>query len=440
MNRNPWIFVVVLAGALGACSSQPPPNEESPKTLAITQGHSATAPYFTCDNEGNPVLCWTEKIDTDGTYQLAFAKYDTASGDFGTPITVTGSEGISTSPESMGKIAFKDDGTIVAVFAKPFLREKSPFAGAIYYSISSDQGVSWSPPDFLHSDTAHHYGRNFFDIARLNNGEIGAVWLDGRDKSIEGSTLYFATTAPDSGFVSETALHRGTCECCRTDLLVDRDGSIHVAYRSLMYPSALFGEQARDMAYIHSEDNGRTFSPEATISADNWAIRACPHTGPTLASENGRIHTVWFTAGGTPGLYYTHNASGGNRFNERQLLTTTGSHPQSLALGTDTVLVAYEDRPMPPATHSTGHGGTHRDLHGHDHHENAPDIGMRSHILIHPIINGYPAAPIAISSNDAYNHHPVMTKVNEGGLIAWVCEENNSTAIVYKQVKLGEIK
>jgi len=433
MNSNLWIYAVILAGAMGACTSQTPRNEEVPKILAIKQGHSATAPYFTRNDKGNPVLCWTEKIDAHGTYRLAFATYDAASGNFGLPISVNGSEGISTSPESMGKVAFKDDGTIIAVFAKPFLREKNPFAGAIYYSISSDQGASWSPPTFLHSDTAHHYGRNFFDIARLKNGEIGAVWLDGRDESIEGSTLYFASTAPDSGFAGETALHRGTCECCRTDLLVDESGSIHVAYRSLMYPAALFGEQARDMAYIHSEDNGRTFSSETPISADNWAIRACPHTGPTLASENGRIHSVWFTAGGTPGLYYAYNTSGTHRFSERQLLTTTGSHPQSLAIGTDSIFVVYEDRPMPPATHTPGHGGAH----GHDHHEDAHAIGMGSHILIHPIVDGLPATPIAISSNDAYNHHPVITKVDGGGLVAWVCEENDLSTITYKQVNLG---
>lgn len=433
MNRNNWIYTVILAGALGACSSQTARKEETPTTLAIEQGYSATAPYFTSDNEGNPVLCWTEKNHTDGIYRLAFASYDASSGDFGSSITVTGSEGISASPESMGKIAFKNDGTIVAVFAKPFLHEKSPFAGAIYFSISSDQGASWSHPDFLHSDTAHYYGRNFFDIARLKNGELGAVWLDGRDKTIEGSTLYFAATTPNNGFVDEIALHRGTCECCRTDLLVDEQGSIHVAYRSLMYPSALFGEQVRDMAYVHSEDNGRTFSSETAISADNWAIRACPHTGPALASENGRIHAVWFTAGGSAGLYYAHTASDAV-FSKRILLTESGSHPQSLAMGTDTVVVVYEDRPMPSATH---HPSAHAEMHSHGNPEGTHPSG--SHILLHPILDGRPAKPIAVSSGHAYNHHPVITEVNGAALIAWVYEEEGLSRIAYKQVNIDEL-
>lgn len=436
MKTTHWIYAVVLASALSGCSVQTSQKGEAPKTLAVEQGHSATAPYFTYDNAGNPVLCWTQKHPKDGSNRLVFATYDASSANFAAPIAVAGSDGSSAAPESMSKIAFKNDGTIVAVFAKPFLHEKSPFAGAIYFSISSDAGVSWSPPNFLHADTAHHYGRNFFDIARLKNGEVGAVWLDGRDKSIEGSTLYFATTAPNRGFVEETVIHRGTCECCRTDLLVDKQGFIHVAYRSLTYPAALFGEQARDMAYVRSEDNGRTFSTETLISADNWAIRACPHTGPTLASENGRTHAVWFTAGGTPGLYYTHNRPGNQQFAERLLLTATGSHPQSLAMGTDTVLVVYENRPMPSTAH---HTATHGGMHNHAKHEDVSGTDAGSQILLHPIINGHPTEPIAISSNQAFNHHPVIAQVGNVALVAWVCEEKEGSTIVYKRIHMDEI-
>lgn len=431
MNSHYWTYTAVLASVFCACSSQIFRQEETVKTLAIAQGHSATAPYFTYDNAGKPVLCWTEQCHADSTNRLVFATYDASSGDFASPIVVTGSEGISASPESMGKIAFKGDGTIVAVFAKPFLHEKNPFAGAIYFSTSSDRGASWSSPDFLHSDTAHHYGRNFFDVARLKNGEIGAVWLDGRDKSIDGSTLYFSATVPGRGFTGETVLHRGTCECCRTDLLVDHRGILHVAYRSLMYPTALLGEQARDMAYVHSEDNGRTFSNQTAVSADNWAIRGCPHTGPTLASENGRVHALWFTAGGTPGLYYARYTSDHQRFDERRLLTTSGSHPQSIAIGSDTLMAVYEDRPTLSASHNHT---THSGAPDHTDHKTSHDTNAGSCILLHPIINGHPANPLTISSNHARNHHPVITQVDGKVLVAWVCEEGDFSTIAYKRI------
>jgi len=427
MNHFHWICTIPLAFALGACSPQSPAdNNATPKTLALTQGHAATTPYFTKDNRGNPVLCWAEAIDTNGTYRLAFAKYDAVAGDFSTPVTVPGSEGINTSPESMGKIAFKDDGTIVAVFAKPFPQEKNPFAGAIYYSISSDGGTSWSHPEYLHADTAHHYGRNFFDMARLGNGEVGAVWLDGRDKSIEGSTLYFTSTTPDRGFTGEQVLHRGTCECCRTDLLVDADGTLHVAYRSLMHPAALFGGEARDMAYLQSTDNGKTFRKEIPISADNWAIQACPHTGPTLAAEHGNLHAIWFTGGGTPGLYYAHRARPDAIFSTRILVTKTGSHPQSQAVGADSVLVVY-DEPVSPVTPSnpSDHPGMH---HSGGSHPNAIESRIRTQL----IIGGVPRPPATASSGRAYHHHPVVTRVNDRPLIAWVREEKGKSTIVFE--------
>src|SRR5690606_38572344 len=125
------------------------------RTLDLS-GWAATGRYFTVDHTGAPVLCWTEKSATDSLYRLAFARYETTAGNFGPPVIIAGSEGISTSPESMGKVAFKEDGTVVAVFAKRFTNEKNPLAGAIYYTMSRDGGVSWTEPEFLHTDTAHH--------------------------------------------------------------------------------------------------------------------------------------------------------------------------------------------------------------------------------------------------------------------------------------------
>ncbi|MFC3199266.1 hypothetical protein ACFOET_16710 [Parapedobacter deserti] len=416
MKKNEWISIMILAGAMGACT-QTASDDNPVQTLAVDHRHVATAPYFTHDTNGIPVLCWTESDHIDSAYHLAFATYDPASGGFGATTVVTGSEGLGTSPESMGKVAFKDDGTIIAMFAKPFLHEKNRFAGAIYYTTSTDNGASWSPPQFLHSDTARHYGRNFFDMARLGNGEIGAVWLDGRDTSVTGSTLYFAATAPGQGFGNETVLHRGTCECCRTDLHIDHAGTVHVAYRSLMYPPALFGQQVRDMAYVRSTDHGASFSAQATISEDHWAIQACPHTGPTLAAHHDRLHAVWFTGGEPAGLYYAHSSAGHTTFGQRMLLSATGSHPQAMAIGSDTVLVVYGNH----GPSSAGGHGAHSHDHGSSGHHHGSTHGNMG-IVLHPIVGGHPMKPTPIASDRATNHHPVITQSGRHLLIAWVGE------------------
>ncbi|SFB83670.1 hypothetical protein SAMN05421747_101425 [Parapedobacter composti] len=411
MRNLKYIYIIALASMAAVCS----PKGNGTGIATLSTSASARGPYLTHDHQGRPVICWTEKNDA-GVYRLSFALYDATSRRFGPAIAVGGSEGISTSPESMGKIAFKSDGTVVAVFAKPFKQEKNPFAGGIYYSMSNDMGATWSPPKFLHTDTAHHYGRNFFDIARLGNGEVGAVWLDGRDTTVQGSTLYFAATGSGTGFNGETVVHRGTCECCRTDLLVDDGGTIHVAYRSIMYPTARFGEQVRDMAYVRSEDNGQTFSNELTISPDNWAIRACPHSGPALAAEGEHIHALWFTAGGGSALYHTHTDKQG--FKQRTLISQTGSHPQLALWSIDTVVAVYEDAHSP-------HTGAH-----HHHESDKMPTAVTPRVVLHPIVRGQPLQQVVIADHEG-GTYPVATRMDKGILVAWMRETANGSAISY---------
>ena len=323
-----------------ACTREAGPSE--PKVLSIS-GAEATGPYFTKDNKGNAVLCWTEK-DNDDACRLKYAVYNVQTNQFDKVITVPASAGCSIAAESMGKVAFKADGTVYAVFAKRFPKERNPYAGAIYYSFSDDGGKHWSEARFLHTDTVHAYGRSFFDIAALKDGELGAIWLDGRyGKTIKGSALFFARTEKGMGFAPDTCLDKGTCECCRTDILTDDAGNIHLAYRSIKFPSALADKQVRDMAYKRSTDNGKTFSRPETISKDNWEIAGCPHSGPSLAVTKNGVQAAWFTAGGGPGLYYTSSNASGEGFLSRSLLSAAGRHPQMIALNDGRLAVVYEE-------------------------------------------------------------------------------------------------
>src|SRR3546814_5220138 len=74
-------------------------------------------------------------------------------------------------------------------------------------------------------------------MGTLGNGEVGAIWLDGRyGEADTGSALFFASTIPEGGFGMDKMIGESTCECCRTDLLVDSAGRIHIAYRDILYP------------------------------------------------------------------------------------------------------------------------------------------------------------------------------------------------------------
>jgi len=177
MKKIVFIFFPVVLTLLGGCAR----NELKPVVQLLNSGGiNSVGPYLTQDNKGNAVLCWTEQDGKDSLYRLKYAVYDEREDKFTAPVTIPGSAGCSISAESMGKVAFKADGTVMAVYSKRFLSEKNPYAGAIYYSFSADGGKNWSDQQFLHADTSHAYGRSFFDITALKNGELAAVWLDGR--------------------------------------------------------------------------------------------------------------------------------------------------------------------------------------------------------------------------------------------------------------------
>lgn len=393
-----------------------------------TGGQDALDPYLTVDNKGNPVLCWTEKDSNDSLYRLKYAIYNVKSDSFGPALTVSVSSGISPTAESMGKIAFKSDGTVFAVFGKRFPNEKNPFAGAIYYCFSKDQGRTWSQPDYLHSDTSHSYGRNFFDIATLKNGELAVIWLDGRYAgTIKGSALFFSRTEKDKGFTKDSCLVKGTCECCRTDILSDEAGNIHIAYRDIAFPSQLSGKQVRDMTYIVSKDRGRTFSSPVPISKDNWAIDGCPHSGPALSLTNNTVNAVWFTGGGGPGLYFTSLNNTGPDFKPRKMLTSSGRHPQMVAFG-DKLALVYEES-------AQRHHETSMDMkQGMAMRHNQP-VGEAKIVL--RILSDGESKIIDITDGKQPDHHAVITNTSKGVLVAWIREKNGRPGICYSQINVN---
>ncbi|MNK03626.1 hypothetical protein D3C87_214760 [compost metagenome] len=423
MNKKMYFSLVIVTLLLAACKTKPVIDEA--KALN-TAGIAAVGPYFTADHKGNPVLCWSEQDGKDSLYRLKYAVYDQQKNEFGEAVIVPSSVGCGVSAESMAKIAFKDDGTVVAIFAKRFPKEKNPYAGAIYYSMSENEGKSWSDAKFLHSDTSHTYGRSFFDVAKLKDGELAAVWLDGRyGKSIRGSALFFNRTEKGKGFVTDTCLDKGTCECCRTDLLSDKNGNLHLAYRSIIFPNALSGKQVRDMVYKLSKDNGQTFTPAKLISNDNWEIEGCPHSGPSLAVANHTLRAVWFTAGGSSGLYGTSAVDSG--FRRRNLITASGRHPQMVAL-TDgkTAMVCEEVEEMEHETMKMDHSKGGMMKHG--------PAGM-SKIILRILKDEIPEKTIALTDGMQADNHAVLTTVNNGLLVAWVREGAKGSAIYYAGLK-----
>lgn len=438
MKKIVFIFFPVVLALMSSCARK----ESKPVVQLLNSGGIASVgPYLTQDNKGNAVLAWTEQDGKDSLYRLKYAVYDEQQNSFGTAVTVPGSAGCSISAESMGKVAFKADGTVMAVYAKRFLSEKNPYAGAIYYSFSADGGKNWSDQQFLHADTSHAYGRSFFDIAVLKDGELAAVWLDGRfGKKIKGSALYFNRTAKRKGFGLDSCLDKGTCECCRTDLLCDEKGNLHLAYRSIQFPSVLSGKQVRDMVYKSSVDNGRTFSESKPVSKDNWEIEGCPHSGPSLAvNGHGGANVIWFTAGGSAGLYYATAPDPGADFKSRALITATGRHPQLLSLSDGRTVMVCEEMPEMPSEHVHGEGMKMDHGSGMKHGGGGMSHGPAgaAKIVLRLIAEGKAEKEIALSNGEYSDNHAVLRKHGEDVLVAWVREGHAGSEICFSKVDLA---
>ena len=332
------ILLIILIG-LSACQSEQKDvnvsHEEHESIVISDPSYKGECPYLTTDHKGNPVLSWVEEESENAVFLYAVSLDDGIS--FEKPIKVSVTKGLAAHHESMPKIAFKANGDTYILYQikKPSISNR--FASALYYTESNNEGKSWSTPRFLHSDTTEGVGRSFFDVSRLPDGELGAIWLDGRKRLRNGSTLMFAKTNGNQGFQKDIEIGQKTCQCCRTDIYVDANNTINIAYRDII------NDSIRDIVHLTSKDFGKTFSESTLISEDNWVIDGCPHTGPTMASTETELHFFWFTLGGGDGIFQASSLENGATFTKRKLFSPHGRHPQIVSNKTGEIAVVWDE-------------------------------------------------------------------------------------------------
>jgi hypothetical protein len=139
------------------------------------------------------------------------------------------------------------------------------------------------------------------------------------------------------------------CPCCRTALATGPDGTVYVAWRKH------YEDGARDIVVAASPDRGQTFAPPVRVHRDQWAVDACPHSGPALAvAPAGRLRVAWFTgAEGRAAIYHASSPTPGLRFEEPSRLTPIGSPTSQVRAvgGEDGGWLAWEEATVagPPA-------------------------------------------------------------------------------------------
>jgi hypothetical protein len=291
---------------------------------------------------------------------------------------------------------------------------------------SKDGGRTFSPSLTLHSSSLTG-ARGWQSLTAGRGGSVHAVWLDGRDAdpamkhrphraSKDGGhghggdprqDVYHAVVAPD-GRVIESHVARNVCFCCKTAVGVGPSGRVDVVWRHI------FPESMRDIAMASSTDGGRTFSPLARISEDNWQLSGCPDDGPAMAIDaHGSAHIAWPTlvndTAPQKAIFYTSTRDGRSFAPRRRLSTADqedAAHPQ-IAVDTAGNVAAVWDEQQ---------GDTRR-------------IVMR---VAAESTSSFDA-PRALSDGTSV-FHPHIVGVNGGFLVAWGMRTGDNSAIIVQRV------
>ncbi|PSL50150.1 hypothetical protein CLV51_1011494 [Chitinophaga niastensis] len=330
------VVILMMIFTLGCHRSNIQPGMEIVLSHA---GKDASCPFITKDATDNVVISWVEKDTAATTGMMYYAVSNDNGHTFSAPVNIPVTAGVYPHDENLPKLLFKPGGEVIALFGVEANDPRNKYAGKVMYAQSFDNGRSWQDAVPLVTDTAG-YDQRYFDMALLPNGEAAAIWLDNRkNTNAEGSTLYFAVTAGKSGFKQAMPVAGTVCQCCRTKMYVAANGDIHVAYRDII------NDSIRDMVHQVSVDGGKTFSAPVRISADNWVVNGCPHTGPALTANSQGLHFAWFTMGSGQGVFYCRSIDNGHTYTQKELLSKVlmAKHPQIVTTTGDQVMIVWDE-------------------------------------------------------------------------------------------------
>jgi hypothetical protein len=328
-------MLVVTILSLGACAGGEDVRFSEPQVLSAATGVGAT-PMFAVSAEGREAVAWVS-AEGGGTDGRLHVRVDT-----GPAVTLVDSLGpIQPHGEAPPKLAWSSDGALHALWVVGKLVPGRRFpVSALRHARSSDGGRTWSDAVTVTDDTLVFGSHNFHALHAAANGDVIAAWLDGR----EGQSAAFLARSSDGGTTwgTNTRLSTGeACPCCRTAIASSVDGSVWVAWRSVM------AGNVRDIVVARSRDGGATFGEAERVHADDWVFEACPHAGPALLTDSlGRLHIAWWTGKeGRSGVWYARSDDG-ETFSAPRALSAMGAmrpvHVQ-LAIEGGTVVAAWDD-------------------------------------------------------------------------------------------------
>jgi hypothetical protein len=330
------VFVLAaLGGSVQACRDVGARTTLSePETISASTTVGA-APMFALSPTGKRAVAWVSAPGggTDGRLYVTAGGAPTELRDSLGPIEPHG--------EAPPKLAYAPDGSLYALYAvaKVVPGRRFPMS-SLRLAKSSDDGRTWTPPVTIASDSA--FGtRNFHALHAGSDGALYVAWLE----SSQGKSKTFLTRSTDAGTTWTTPVLADTaqsCPCCRTAIATARDGTLYLAWRTVLPGNV------RDVVVARSTDNGATWATPVRVHADNWVFDGCPHAGPSMqVDSSGTVHIAWWTGKqGAAGTFYARSTDKAQSFEAPVALGvgefSAPAHIQ-LALGPDRTVVAVWD-------------------------------------------------------------------------------------------------
>lgn len=289
------IVLVLLLPGIQACKEKSPSNAPSSIVFVpvASPSNAGGQSQLHVSPDDHLYLSWIEYI-SDTTVELRYARWDTTQWDYIRTIDRGGSDWFVNWAD-MPSIAqfYPDRNRLVA----HWLQYSGPgsYDYDVMVSSSSNAGLNWSSGSRLHRDTTQSE-HGFVSMMALDDNQICAVWLDGResqsgtdhtDHQHTGAMSLRSTFISDTGFTSrEYLLDNRVCDCCQTDA-VYAEGQILVVYRDRSET------EIRDISMVRH--NGNQWEKPVQIGQDAWRIGGCPVNGPAIASGYGKVAVAWYT-------------------------------------------------------------------------------------------------------------------------------------------------
>jgi len=306
-----------LALAAGIAAAQPHQHGMDGAMSGTHETLSAT-PAFAPDG-----TLWLARTEAD---RVVVAKSTDLGKTFSSPVSVApGPINVDWGPDSRPQIVVDRDGHLIVTYA---IFQDKRFNGRVYYTRSTDGGLSFAPPRPITTDAA---SQRFQATAIDADGRLFAAWLDKRNvgsavdngKSYSGAALAYAWSNDDGATFADAKIAiDNTCECCRLAIAFAGSGRPAVLFRNV------FTGSVRDHALVTFKDP-ITPGPLHRVSVDDWKIEACPHQGPSLAiAPDGSYHAAWFTDGtARQGLFYARADNADAPFSAPRALSSPDRQP-----------------------------------------------------------------------------------------------------------------